>query len=49
MMQFYVPEVQDVVEVQDEASTLVEQELEKLDMTLIKTREDRKREEEGRR
>lgn len=49
MMQFYVPEVQDVVEVHDEASALVEEELEKLDMTLIKTREDRKREEEGRR
>jgi len=49
MMQFYVPEVQDVVEVHDEASIIVEEELEKLDMTLIKTREDRKREEEGRR
>src|SRR4051794_4486912 len=46
MMQFYVPEVQDVVEVHDEASDIVERELEKLDLTLIKTREDRRREEE---
>lgn len=34
MMQFYVPDVKDVIEVEDESDNLVERELDKFEKTL---------------
>ncbi|CAD5219400.1 unnamed protein product [Bursaphelenchus okinawaensis] len=36
MMQFYVPEIQDVIEVKDESDDIIEKEFEKVDSTLSK-------------